>query len=372
MSLLTVSSSSGRTTLSVGILLASLGIAFAPVGGTVNLVVVSGSELQEPLETLVRDYERQNSNVTIDLKIQGSQDIVNKFVDQKNDFDPALIIPANGELLNNLEQRLKAQGESNPFVTQPQPVAKTLLVAIAWPERAKTLFPSGNFRWSELEKALQQKNWGAIGGQAQWGSFDFLMTDPTRSNSSQLTLALWSKAKTGQNTTSGALNQTAQVDALFGLLKKSVYQPPRSTDILLQEFISRGPNDADMATVYESVALHRWDSAKVSKGRPYQIFYPETTMTTVATGTVLQRNTSSSQRQKAKSFLAFLRQSPQQEVFIQHGFRAVQPSIDLAQVSESPWGKGIPGVQLTPSSTVVSVPQEQVLTEVVKQWQRSN
>ena len=364
--------SAGRTTLSLGILLASFGLAFAPLGGPVNLVVVSGSELQEPLEKLVEAYERQNSGVSIELKIQGSQDMMNKFVDQTNSFDPAVIIPANGELLKNLEQRLQSQGEPQPFAIQPQPIAKTLLVAIAWPERAKTLFPSGNFRWSELEKALQQKTWGAIGGQSQWGSFDFLMTNPTRSNSGQLTLALWSKAKTGQSTTGAALQQTTEVDSLFKLLKKSVYQPPRSTDILLQEFISRGPNDADMATVYESVALHRWESAKASKGKPYQIFYPETTMETVATGTVVQRNTSSAQRQESKDFLAFLREEPQQEVFAQHGFRPIKAESNLSSITASPWGKGIPGVQMTPSSKVATVPQETVVTELVKQWQRSH
>ena len=75
ISLLTVNSA-GRTTLSLGILLASFGLAFAPLDGSVNLVVVSGSELQEPLEKLVEAYERQNSGVSIELKIQGSQDFL--------------------------------------------------------------------------------------------------------------------------------------------------------------------------------------------------------------------------------------------------------------------------------------------------------
>ena len=85
-----------------------------------------------------------------------------------------LIIPANGTLLETLETRLQAQGISAPFHSKPQSVAKTQLVAVAWPERAKTLFPLGKFSWNDLEKALKGKNWGTIGGQAQWGSFDFL------------------------------------------------------------------------------------------------------------------------------------------------------------------------------------------------------
>ena len=138
-------------------------------------------------------------------------------------------------------------------------------------------------------------------------------------------------------------------------MKKSVYQPPRSTDILLQEFISRGPNDADMATVYESVALNRWESAKATKGQPYMIFYPETTVETVATGTVLTPNTSNGQRKQAQAFLNFLRQ-PKQQDFIQNGFRPVQKSTDLANVADSPWSKNIPGVKLNIASKVVAAP----------------
>jgi ABC-type molybdate transport system substrate-binding protein len=361
-----------RPAISLGILLASLGLAYAPFGGSgQRIVVVSGTELQEPLRELVDRYHRENSGVTIDLQFQGSQDIVNNLVDRKNDFDPALVIPANGELLKTLETRLKAQGLSTPFQDQPQPVAKTLLVAIAWPERAKTLFPSGNFSWNELEKALQSKNWGAISGQAQWGSFDFLMTDPSRSNSGQLTLGLWAKAKTGQSNIPEALGQSSKIEPLFNLLKKSVYQPPRSTDILLQEFISRGPNDADMATVYESVALNRWKSAKVTKGQPYQIFYPETTIETVATGVVLTQNIELSQQKQASAFLNFLRQASQQEVLVRHGFRPIQSSLDMTQVAESPWAENIPGIQVNAPSTVVSAPDEQITTELIKQWQRA-
>jgi hypothetical protein len=77
-----------------------------------------------------------------------------------------------------------------------------------------------------------------------------------------------------------------QVQALFGLVKRSVYQPPRSTDILLQEFITRGPNDADIGMVYESIALHRWDQSNRIQGRPYEILYLNPTIETVSTAAI--------------------------------------------------------------------------------------
>ena len=362
-----------RPVLSIGILLASLGLTYGPGGGgKTTLYVVSGSELQEPLTELVNRFEQAKPGIDVELEIQGSQDMVNNVIDQKNDFTPTVVIPANGTLLKTLEARLQAQGMQQPFAAKPQPIAKTLLVAIAWPNRAKALFPGQTFRWQDLEKALQAKDWGKIGGDAQWGSFDLLTTDPTRSNSGQLTLGLWAKAETGQTTVSGALGETKQVEPLFELVKRSVYQPPRSTDILLQEFISRGPNDADVATVYESIALYRWDESQVSKGQPYQIFYPDQTFETVATGAILSDRVGSNQRKAAQTFLDFLQDAPQQEIMAQHGFRPVNESIDLNTVQDSPWSENIPGTQVKPQSQIRPAPNEQSMTELVKFWQRVN
>jgi len=125
----------------------------------------------------------------------------------------------------------------------------------------KVLFPNGRFSWQRVEKAMQAGNWQAVGDQSDWGNFDFVTTDPTRSNSGQVTLSLWALSKLGGGTPNSADLNNPAIELLFGTVKRSVYQPPRSTDILLQEFIARGPNDADVATVYESIALYRWQQS---------------------------------------------------------------------------------------------------------------
>ena len=75
-------------------------------------------------------------------------------------------------------------------------------------------------------RRLKQRNWSKIGGQADWGSFDLVTTNPTRSNSVQLALSLWLQSENYDLT-------TPQAESLISLVKRSVYQPPRSTDILL-------------------------------------------------------------------------------------------------------------------------------------------
>ncbi len=361
-----------RLATSTAIALASLGLAYAPLPGvTKTLTVVSGSELEESLAVLEPRFEAENPNIDLQVKIQGSQDVVNNYLEDRNDFTPTVLIPANGQLLTEMAARWTAQNGDQPFYDAPQPVAKTMMVAVVWPERGKVLFPDNQFRWSRLEEALTKGNWADLGGQPEWGSFDLVTTDPERSNSGQLTLALWAQDKAASGSlTSATLAQPALTD-LFGLVKRSVYQPPRSTDILLKEFIARGPNDADIATVYESVALFRWQQATQSKGQPYQIYYLNPTVETVSTAAIARRDVSAGEAKVAREFIAFLLAPEQQAVFVQHGFRPVTPGIDLAAVPGSPWGQGIPGVEVDPAVSVLPSPESTLTTEVIRLWQRS-
>ncbi|MEL7502573.1 MAG: substrate-binding domain-containing protein [Cyanobacteria bacterium J06554_6] len=362
-----------KTLASSAIALIFLGAAYAPLPGvSQTLVIVSGTELQEPLKLLEQRYEQQNPNIQIDLEFQGSQDIVNKYVDDNNDFEPTILIPANGQLFDELTQRWQAQYGDAPFYETPQPIAKTMLVAVAWPERAQALFPGGEFQWQRIEDAMEKGAWGDIGGTSAWGSFDFVTTDPTRSNSGQLTLSLWTQAEAGGGSLTQGDFSNNNVQALFDLVKRSVYQPPRSTDTLLQEFITRGPNDADIATVYESIALHRWDQAIATQGKPYQILYLNPTIETVSTAAIARRDISGGEAKAAREFIEFLTVPEQQAVFVQFGFRPINESVDLQSVPNSPWSENIPGAEVNPTGQVTEPPARGVVEEVIRQWQRAN
>jgi ABC-type molybdate transport system substrate-binding protein len=371
---MTMKSSQQRSTLlSLGIILVALGIAYAPLPtASQTVVIVSGTELEEPLKVLETKFEQENPSIHLELKFQGSQELANKFLDNKNDdFKPTILIPANGEILQELGDRLRNQG-SEPFYEAPRPIAKTQLVAIAWASRGKVLFPDGRFNWNRLEKALQAGNWGAIGGATEWGSFDFVMTDPTRSNSGQLTLSLWAQAKLGSSSLNPASLNSPTLPPLLALIKRSVYQPSRSTDTLLQDFITRGTNDADVAVVYESIALYRWQQARVSQGTPYQIFYLNPTIETVSTAAIVRRDVEGSTADAAEKFLDFLTQPEQQAIFVQYGFRPILSSVDLKAIPNSPWKQSIPGAEMTPTGQITATPNTQTLNEIQRLWERAN
>ncbi|MGK7943398.1 MAG: substrate-binding domain-containing protein [Microcystaceae cyanobacterium] len=347
--------------------LLAVALAYAPLPGVnQKIVVVSGTELTEPLQQIKEKFEQENPNITLELEFQGSQDMINKYVDQKNEFTPTVLIPASSDKLEELKKRLAAE-TPDPFYETPQPIAKTFLVGVAWPERGQVIFPDGQFRWQNLEAAIRQRNWQQIGGQSDWGSFDFLMSDPTRSNSGQMTLSLWSQAKLNNSNPNFS---DPPLEALFSEIKRSVYLPPRSTDILLQEFITRGPNDADIVTVYESIALYRWQQSGLNKGKPYQIYYLTPTIEVVAAAAIMRPQVSQGQAKAAQEFISFIRQPAQQEVLIQYGFRPVVNDLDLASVPNSPWGQNIPGSQINPPSQLESPPSPQTIGEILRLWER--
>lgn len=362
-----------RTITSVAIALTAIGLSYAPIPGLQqSVVVVSGTELQAPLQQLEAKFERENPNIKLELKFQGSQDIVNNYIDKKNDFKPTVLIPASGEFLEELSQRSLAQNNSEPFYDSPKAIAKTLLVGIAWPERGKVLFPDGRFSWQRVEQAMIAGNWQAVGGQQDWGSFDFITTDPTRSNSGQVTLNLWALSKLGAGTSSNADLNNPSVASLFSTVKRAIYQPPRSTDILLQEFITRGPNDADVATVYESIALYRWQQAGKNQGKPYQIYYLDPTIETVATAAIVRQDVDSVTANAARKFVSFLTEPEQQKIFVQYGFRPASNGINLQSIPNSPWSQNIPGAEVNLPVKTLQAPKAQTLGEIQRLWQRVN
>jgi Bacterial extracellular solute-binding protein len=355
---------------SIGIALASGVLAFAPIPGLASkIIIVGGTEIQAPLEAIAAKFSQENPNVQIELKFQGSQELANRYLDGKFDFKPTILMPANAEIVKELGDRFRTQNNSEAFYDAPKPIAKTMLVAVAWSDRGKVLFPDGKFQWSQIERAMQAGKWSALGGQSQWGSFDFVATDPTRSNSGQLTLALWAQSKAGGTLNAANLNQPAIAD-LFGLVKRSIYEPARSTDILLQEFIARGPNDADVATTYESLALNRWQQSATSQGKAYQIYYLNPTIETVSTAAIARKDVDDSTAGVARQFLEFATQPNQQQIFVQYGFRPIA-SIDLKSVPNSPWSQNIPGVETNPTSQIIPAPNPEILNEVKRNWERA-
>ncbi|MBM5822792.1 MAG: ABC transporter substrate-binding protein [Cyanobacteria bacterium K_Offshore_surface_m2_011] len=295
-----------RRLLSLLIAGASLALATAPLPGLRRpLMVAVGSELAGAMAELEPLFERRQGGIDLAWRVQGSQDMVNR-AREEGPERPRVLIPANRDLLSQLAAELRAEGGAPAFLQAPVPVARTLLVAVAWPERVQKLFPDGRFSWPLLRRAAAAGQWGALGAPQSWGSFDLRSADPMRSNSGQLTLALWCQDQNGPDCAAA--------------LRRAVYRPARSTDILLQEFISGGPNEGDLALVYEASALARQGEAGRLRPGGYLLLFPDPTIETVLAAAVL-RGEAAGRSEDGERFVAFLLSPEGQGVLTRVGFR---------------------------------------------------
>ena len=148
---------SQRRVLSLAILAASVALAAVPWSPfRRSLSVAVGSELEQPMRDLETRFEQAHPDIDLVWRVQGSQDMVNQAMETRADR-PRVLIPASGELLRGLAERLSRQ-QTDTGLSDPKPIARTVLVAVSWPERATALFGTGPFRWAALKKALEQSN----------------------------------------------------------------------------------------------------------------------------------------------------------------------------------------------------------------------
>jgi hypothetical protein len=291
------------------------------------------------MHALETRFEREHPAVDLHWQVSGSQDMVNQALEPSGER-PRVLIPASEELLRGLAERLRRQ-QSDSGLRDPQPVARTVLVAVGWPERAQTLFGGGSFRWESLQKALNSDRWEQIGGPTSWGRFNLRATDPARSNSGQLALLLWLRSQAS--------------DRAVITWRRALYQPPRSTDILLREFIAAGPNDGDLAFVYESIALNRREESRQRQGEAYRLLVPDPSYETVLAAGVIEGPARGTLRD-GEALVRFLRRGPQQELLMNWGFRSID-------------GRLPKGAQTT---TVLPAPDQMQRERVLRLWQAAS
>ena len=361
-----------NTIVSSLIIVFSLGLTYYPLFfKTTTITIVTGSELKEPLQEIESKFEAENPRIELEIRSQGSQDMINNFVEEKNSFNSAVLIPANEQLVEELENKLNTNNSQDAFYNEPQAIAKTLLVAIAWEERGNILFPNNEFTWQSIDNALANRRWETLGGEKRWGGFDFLMTDPLRSNSGQLALNLWAKSKLNTNSLNTQQINDPQINQLFKSIKSNVYQAPRSTDVLLQEFIARGRNDVDVAITYESIALYRWQQAKQNNSNIYRIYYPNPSVETNITAIIPRKNVSKSEAKTAQKFINYLLKDEQQIILSQYGFRPINDNVNLSSLPDSIWQQQNSGIQIEPKIKIVSSPDREVLDQIQNSWQNN-
>lgn len=374
---------------------APVDLGLGPRVTPVEVVIWYGTEKEAWLEEAARRFQARGETVgvrpiSIRLVGMGSREIAERTVRQDWSIAPRPVVvsPASSLWTDTLASEWAARNRASIIVGKATPLALTPLVAVAWEQRARLLWPDGAARfWNDLHDAIaDERGWSAVaeargfghdtpeGREAQrWGPVKLGHTSPLTSNSGTQTLVLMAYAF--HNKTAGLTVADVEDPAFLEWLEEmevGVYDLGSSTGTLMQQMVQLGPGSYDIAIVYENLAIEYIAAGEQRWNQPLRVYYPPATIFSDHPYAILNDPlTTREEREAARRFQDFLLQRPQQELALQYGFRPIDPDIvpggnDAANPFARYAGRGI---SLDIAAQVES-PSPQVLAALLNAWDR--
>jgi ABC-type sulfate transport system substrate-binding protein len=155
-------------------------------------------------------------------------------------------------------------------------------------------------------------------------------------------------------------------------LEKGVAKFELSTGTFMTDMIRFGPSRYDIAVVYENLAVAQIENAQGRWGN-LQIQYPATTFWSDHPAALLKGPwVTPEQAKAARTYLAFLRSRPMQELALGFGFRPADPAVPLKGADpKNPFTRLAQyGLQLD-LPPAASVPDPAVVRNLMTFWSRT-
>lgn len=353
-----------------------------PPPSPVVVEVLYSTEKEEWIEAILDDFYRTDPRVNgrpveLSFSASGSREIYLAVLD--GTAQPDLISPASS-LQISLLQDLSAVKFGRPVVDlrdpeSCQPVVTTPLVVVAWKERGDALWgpdPNGSM-WLRLHDALTDPTGWDTYGHPEWGFIKFGHTDPLRSNSGFMTILLMTYNyfdKTSGLTSADILSNSDYQQWLIEI-EGTISEFGDSTGSYMREIITYGPSTYDMVAVYEATAIEQVENAVGTYGE-LTIYYPPATVLSDHPFCILDmEHVTDEKAEGARLFVDFLLSREAQEAaLLDHGFRPVDPTIDIGQTG-SPFSRYASNGFRTSIPPVVEVPPGDVLNTLLDFWARN-
>lgn len=374
---------------------APVDLGFGAKAAPIEVVIWYGTEKRAWLEEAARRFEAGEASVggrpiRITLVGLGSRELADRVARQEWGAHPrpTAISPASSLWVEQLRADWAASHGGEQIVGgAAPPLVLTPLVAVAWQERARLIWPDdGADFWDNLGAAIAAEGgWAEVAAgkgfgpgspehaRAQtWGFVKFGHTSPLTSNSGAQTLTLLAYAyhnKPGGLTTADVADPGFQ--SWLETIERSTLDFGASTGDLMTSMVQFGPSRYDVVMVYENLAIASLQAAQGRWGQPVQVYYPPATMVGDHPYAILDAPlTSPDERAAAERFRAFLLSEPIQTLALQYGFRPA-----LAQVSVESPGAGNPfnsmaayGVRVDFGDQVETPPAE-VTRALIELWE---
>ena len=345
----------------------------------VEISVLYSTEKKEWIEAANEAFKKEHPEIGVTLTGKGSFEAAQALADGRE--KPTVWSPADSLALSLGGSDFETKNGTPLFAAEgqpdaPSPLLITPLVWVVWEDRADALVKSagGKLNWKIIRDAVaSNQGWPSVGGKAEWGFVKLGHTDPTRSNSglqALLSMSFEYGKKTSGLTVADVLDPKLQ--AWIQSLEKGVGKFELSTGTFMTDMIRFGPSRYDIAVVYESLAVAQIENAQGRWGN-LKIYYPTTTLWSDHPGALLKGPWVTAEQAKAgRTWLAFLRSRPMQELALAFGFRAADPAVPLKSADpKNPFTRLAPyGLQLElpPAGTL---PEAAVVRNLMTFWSRT-
>jgi len=345
-------------------------------GGTITIKIVYGSEKQEWLEPLVKQFN-DAKNITsggklivVEATAMGSIESVRGIMDgslQPTVWSPAssVYIPvANAEWKKTHSEDL-ASGTPKDLVLSPVVIAmwRPMAQALGWPGKA--------LGWADIAQlATSADGWKAY-NHPEWGQFKFGHTHPAYSNSGIVSII--AEAYAGLNKQRGLTAADLQSPDLMKFMsdvESSVIHYGTSTGFFADRMFGNGPSYLSAAVMYENLIVAQ--ETKRIGGQSAQIqvvaIYPkEGTFWSNHPYVVLNAPwVTADQKDAAGVFQTFLLDKPQQLKALELGFRPSDPSIPLSSPLDTQHG-----ADPTQPQTILEIPSATVIDGIQNLWKQA-
>ena len=345
-------------------------------GGTVTISIVYGSEKQEWLDPLVKQFNDAKNTapdgkvIIVTATAMGSIESVRGIIDST--LQPTVWSPASSVYIPVANSEWKKAHTDDLVIGTPKDIVLSPVVIAMWKPMAEALgWPGKALGWADIAQlATSPDGWKAF-GHPEWGPFKFGHTHPAYSNSGIVSIIAETYA--GLNKQRGltvADLQTPEVMSFVSNVESSVIHYGSSTGFFAERMFGNGPSYLSAAVMYENLIVAQ--ETKRLGGQSSQIpvvaIYPkEGTFWSNHPYVVLNAPwVTAEQKDAAGVFEAFLLDKPQQLKALELGFRPADPSIPLAAPLDANHG-----VDIAQPHTILEIPSAAVIDGIQNLWKQA-
>jgi Ca-activated chloride channel family protein len=342
-----------------------------PAGPEVVVRMVYGSEKQAWLEESLRAFAatapRTSSGapIRIEAKAMGSGEAMQGIL--AGELRPHVYSPASGAYVTLLNRAwLSRAGNTRPISPQGDPLVLSPVVIAMWKPMAEALgWPKKALGWRDILRIGAERRGWAAHGRPEWGDFKLGHTNPEFSNSGLLSVLAQAYAGAGKARDLTPKDLAAKpVRDMVAKVAASVVHYGKSTGFFADKMLQRGPAYLSAAVLYENLVIESY-AKKTDAPFPLVAIYPvEGTFWSDHPYAVLDAEwVGATEREAAAALLSFLKERPQQERALAHGFRPADPAVPIGAPVDAEHG-----VDPKQPQNLLAVPDGATLEALLALW----